>query len=645
MKLISIVVALLLLGNLSAQVPSSKNKKAEKYFAGAQHYFQAGENHRAIGELEKALQEDACYVDALLLMADIYRELRNDSLQVVYLETASKLGTEHAAKIDYVLGNTYYRQGKYDKSREHFQSFLSNSTEKNSMYPKAVEKLVQCEFALSLIENVVEFNAVSLGENVNSDFNDYWPSLTADGQTIIFTRLVGENGGSSVTGRFQEDFFISDFSDGEWQPAKPVQSLNTPDNEGAQSISADGKLLFFTACTQSGGYGSCDIYFSRNIGGTWTKPRNAGAPVNSPAWESQPSISANGEYLYFVSNRQGGVGGMDIWRCRLNDFYATGEPRWGQPQNLGETINTSGNETSPFIHADGKTLYFASDKLLGLGGFDLFYSVLTGESAWKTPVNLGYPINTHKDEQGLVVEASGTRAYYSSDRPGSNGVDIYRFDLYEQARPTPVSYVKGKVFDKKSGHPVSAQIELVDVDKDKLMGKTASDQANGEFLMCLPLGNEYAFNVSKSGYLFYSENFALKEASDANNPFYLDIALEAIEIGNTTVLRNIFFDTGKFELLETSKTELGKLVDFMEKNPKVKIEIGGHTDNVGSAELNRELSHNRAKSVYNYLINSGVEAGRLNYQGYGFSVPVAPNDSDEGRAQNRRTEFKVVSKD
>jgi outer membrane protein OmpA-like peptidoglycan-associated protein/tetratricopeptide (TPR) repeat protein len=643
MKLISTFIALLFLGSLSAQVTSTKSKRAEKYFSEAQNYFQLRENYRAIDQLERALEEDECFSEAMLLMADIYNDLGNDSLQVVYLENASKLGSGHIVKIAYVLGNAYYRLGNYVKAKENYNSFISNSTEGHALYQKAKDKLVSCDFALSLMKDAIDFDATNLGENINSDFDEYWPSLTVDGKTIIYTRLVPTTGGSQTAGRFQEDFFMSNLDENEWQLAEPMKSINTPYNEGAQSISADGKLLFFTACTQSDGYGSCDIYFSRNKAGVWTEPKNAGTPVNTSAWESQPSISANGEYLYFVSNRPGGNGGMDIWRCHLNGFFVSGDPRWGNPQNLGGIINTSGNEMSPFIHADGKTLYFASDKLMGLGGYDIFYSRLTNDTVWETPANMGYPINTHKDEQGLIVEASGVRAYYSSDRPGSKGLDIYQFDLHEKARPTPVSYVRGKVFDKSSGLPLCAQIELIDLDKNKLIAKTESCWEKGEFLVCLPLGNEYAFNVSRSGYLFHSENFALKQVRKADNPFQLDIPLNTIEVGNATVLRNIFFETGKHSLLSHSKAELGKLMDFMEKNPQVKIEIGGHTDDVGSKEFNLELSQNRAQSVYNYLVENGVGASRLSYQGYGFSVPFADNETAEGRALNRRTEFKIIS--
>ena len=643
MKLVSTFIALLFVVCLHAQDLSTSSKRAGKFFLSARNSFQLRDNYRAIDQLEQALEEDECFLEALLLMADIYNEMGNDSLQVVYLEKALLQESDKSHKITYVLGNAYYRLGKYKQAKVQYQSYLSTIEAETNYREKAKEKLISCDFALSLLKDAVELNATSLGENINTGFDEYWPSLTVDGRTIIFTRLVPINEQDQTRGHLQEDFFLSNYIDGKWQLAEPMKSINTPYNEGAQSISADGRLLFFTACTQADGYGSCDIYFSRNNGGVWSQPQNAGEAINSASWESQPSISANGEFLYFTSNRDGGKGGMDIWRCRLDGFSASGNPRWSQAQNLGTSINTNGNEMSPFIHADGQTLYFASDNQMGLGGYDIFYSRLINDTLWKTPVNMGYPINTHKDEQGLIVNAAGTRAYYSSDRPGSKGLDIYQFDLEERFRPTPVSYVKGKVFDKESGHPLCAQIELIDLDNNKLVAKTESCRERGEFLMCLPLGKAYAFNVSRKGYLFYSENFALKQVRNAENPFLLDIELNAIEIGNVAVLRNIFFETGKHELLKQSKVELGKLIDFLLNNQNIKIEIGGHTDNIGSNEFNQELSQSRAQSVYDYLIKNGVEASRLSYRGYGFSTPVESNDSASGRAENRRTEFKIIS--
>ena len=643
MKLIFTITVLFFVVGLSAQVQPSGNKRADKYFKSAQNFYQSHEEYRAIDQLEKALKEDECFLNAMLLMADIYNDLGKDSLQVYYLESALNLGSDQGRKIAYVLGNAYYRLGKYQKAKDAFQQYLAEETEALPFYNKAKEKIKYCDFALTLHRNTVDLNAINLGDEINTQYDEYWPSLTVDGKTIIFTRLAPIGDGFQQAAHLQEDFYLSNFIDGEWQPAEPMESINTPYNEGAQSISADGKLLFFTACTQIDGYGSCDIYFSRNKNGVWSKPRNAGDPINTASWESQPSISANGEYLYFTSNRKGGKGGMDIWRCRLNGFYASGNPQWSDPQNLGDSINTKGNEMSPFIHADGKTLYFASDSRLGLGGYDIYYSRLANDSIWNTPVNMGYPINTHKDEQGLIVDAAGTKAYYSSDRPGSAGLDIYEFTLNKKDRPSPVSYVQGKVYDKESGQPLCAKIELIDLDDNKLVAQTESCWERGEFLMCLPLGKEYAFNVSRKGYLFYSENFALKQVRKADNPFQMSIPLNAIEIGNTTIMRNIFFETGKYELLPHSKVELEKLIDFLKNNPLVKIEIGGHTDNIGSEEYNQILSENRARAVFNYLLKNEIEKSRLSYQGYGFSLPLASNDTANGRAKNRRTEFKIIA--
>ncbi len=643
MKLLTTIIASCLILGVNAQELSTSSKKAEKSFHNATNLFQQGANSAAIGELGKALKADADFLEAMLLMADIYNEMKQDSLQVVYLERALNLESEHTAKINYVLGNACYRMGKYQQALEAYQAFVSLESSDHPFYEKAQAKITECRFAISLYKHAVEMDAVNLGDQVNSEYNDYWPSLTVDGKTLVFTRLNPASGAASR--QYQEDFYMSAYENGAWLEAQPMQSINTSNNEGAQSISADGKLLFFTACSRSDGYGSCDIYYSRNRNGNWSIPQNAGEPVNSGAWESQPSISANGEYLYFATNRKGGKGGMDIWRCRLNGFSSSGRPQWSELENLGDSINTAGNETSPFIHADGRTLYFASDTHRGLGGSDIFYARLTGDSCWQTPVNMGYPINTHNDEQGLIVNAAGETAYFASNRLGSEGLDIYEFELHSAVRPTPVSYVQGRVFDDSTRQALCAQIELIDLANNELVAKTESCWELGEFLMCLPVGKEYAFNVSKSGYLFHSENFALKQLRKAEDPIQLDIPLSAIEIGKVSVLRNIFFEIGKFALLSQSKAELDKLIDFLTNNPQVNIEIGGHTDSIGSAEMNQELSENRAKSVYDYLVENGVGQSRLSFHGYGFTVPLATNETEEGRAKNRRTEFKVVSTD
>lgn len=622
---------------------SSGDKKAVKLFEQAKLAYEGRLFTKSLQLLDEVLEKDSCFLEVYLLKSDIFQELDSVALQVIAIEKALRLHPEKNPKLYYLLGNACFKSGQYQKAADAYRNYLQRVDDKAIFVAKARQNMARCEDAINLLNHPVPFASVNLGDQVNSVDDEYWPSLTVDGQTLIFTRLVGsrsENGQRKSLG--QEDFYTSQFRNNAWQPSEPMFSINTAYNEGAQTISSDGKLLFFTACTRNDGRGSCDIYFSRNKSGVWSVPQNAGEPVNSPVWESQPSISANGETLYFVSNRKGGKGGMDIWKCNLMGFSDSDMPVWGYPVNLGDSVNTPGNEKSPFIHSDGKTLFFASDSWPGLGGSDIFYCRQKNDSVWGHPQNIGYPINSNKDEQGLIVDASGKKAYYSSDRPGSGGMDIYSFELYPDARPEPVSYIKGRVIDEDSNRPVCARVELIDLDHSKSVIKGESCWEKGEFLMCLPLGKEYAFNVSKEGYLFYSENFQLREQKEIIDPYILEIKMKKIKIGGSVVLRNVFFNTGSYELLAESKVELQKLADFMKLNSKVVIEIGGHTDNVGTAEMNLKLSELRAREVYKYLIVSGIGEDRMSYNGYGLSQPVMPNDTPEGRALNRRTEFRII---
>jgi len=621
------------------------DKKMSKLFQQAQTAYDSKQFSKSIEILNHIIEVDSCFMDAYLMKSDIYQEIDSIIPQIKSLEAVVRISSDKSPKLYYVLGNAYYRSGLYQKAYDAYKNYLDKAGNSGTFSAKALLNKVKCEGAVNLLKRPVPFKSVNLGSNINSADDEYWPSITVDGKTIIYTRLVGS--GNKKTDHYQppqEDFYTSTFENGIWQPGKPLSSINSAYNEGAQTISTDGKLLFFTACTRNDGRGSCDIYFSRNKNGDWSAPLNAGEPVNSPSWESQPSISANGEMLYFVSNRKGGKGGMDIWRCKLKGFSAWGTPVWGKPVNLGDSVNTPGNEISPFIHSDGKTLYFASDYWPGMGGYDIFYSRQKNDSVWSSPQNIGYPINSYKDEQGLVVDASGKNAYYSSDRPGSSGMDIYSFELYPGARPSSVSYIKGKVVDEDSGEPVCAQVELIDLENTKSVIRGESCWEKGEFLMCLPLGKEYAFNVSREGYLFYSDNFQLKEKKEMIDPYVLEIKLKKIKVGGVVVLRNIFFNTASYELLPESIAELQKLIDFLNLNKTLFIQIQGHTDNIGSEEMNRKLSESRALAVNKYLVEKGIDSRRMTYAGYGFSIPISTNDTPEGRALNRRTEFLIIKK-
>jgi outer membrane protein OmpA-like peptidoglycan-associated protein len=309
---------------------------------------------------------------------------------------------------------------------------------------------------------------------------------------------------------------------------------------------------------------------------------------------------------------------------------------------LSDSINTPGSEESVFIHPDNQTLYFSSDGHPGLGGLDIFMSKRRPDGTWGKAVNLGYPINTNGDENSLIVSPDGQLAFMSSTRKdGFGDLDMYSFELYPAVRPSVVSYVKGVVVDDKTGNPLQAKFEIVDVRSGLNVMSDVSDKKKGEFLACLTTGKEYMLNVSKEGYLFYSDYFNCSDETDQQHAYKITARLKQPVAGETVVMKNIFFDNNKFDLKTESFSELNKLVAFLKSSPNVAIEIGGHTDAIGDAKLNVTLSENRAKSVYNYLIEKGIAASRLSFKGFGSTVPVADNTTEEGRAQNRRTEFKI----
>lgn len=395
--------------------------------------------------------------------------------------------------------------------------------------------------------------------------------------------------------------------------------------------------MFFTGCNRPDGLGRCDIYLSRREGKGWSKPFNLGNPVNSGSWESQPSLSADGKTLYFVSNRPGGLGSYDIWKAELKEGGG-----WTSPVNLGPAINTVYDEHSPFIHPDGETLYFASNGWPGLGNKDIFIS-RKNKTGWQKPENLGYPINTFGEESGLFVNSNGKTAFFSAEKPeGFGGMDIYSFNLPEKLRPSLVTYVKGMVFDKKTNEPLDAQIKIENIQTDELVYDDFSDSENGEFLATMPTGKRFALTIEKEGYLFYSANFSLDKPALADKPFSIRVPLEKLETGAMVVLNNVFFDTNKFNLLSESKIELQHLINFLNKNKTVHIRIEGHTDNVGDKKANQLLSENRAKAVYNYLISNKINPERLLFKGYGDNKPIADNATANGRQNNRRTEFTIV---
>jgi len=630
---------------------STTSKKAIKNFEEAITSFDMRMDIEAEKYLKKAIDIDSNFIEAYTVLADMYSNNKRPKEAIKYYKKALEKNANFFPNNYNSLGEEQLKLGLYADAKESFSSFLKTNIKNPNLKRKAQRNLGNAEFAVYATKHPVPFNPENLGKAVNTKYMEYLPTLTADGQMLIVTVCKPDDttrtDNDNMKGQ-HEDFYSSKNINGVWQKRTNVGApINTVGNEGAQCISPDGQILFFTSCEEGPGqyaggrkgYGSCDIFFSQKVGDTWGKPQNIGQPINSNDWDTQPSISSDGNTLYFVSSRKGGKGGGDLWMSTLNK-----QGYWGIPQNLGDSINTEFEEGSPFIHPDNQTLYFCSMGHTGMGGSDLFLSRKNKDGKFGKPINLGYPINTAGKESSLIVSTDGKKAYYSSLREGGFGLDdIYSFDLPQALRPQATSYFKGRVFDKLTGKGLEARFELVDLLTGQTITESYSNSSNGDFLVCLPTNKNYLMNISKNGYLFYSENFELTGANtNVTNPFVMDVPLTPIKAGEKVVLKNVFFNTGSFELKDESKNELQKLVSFLNKNATIKIEIAGHTDNVGAKDKNQILSENRAKAVVDFLIANKIDATRLKYRGYGDTQPLVDNSTEQNKATNRRTEFKIV---
>ncbi len=614
---------------------SSSNQQAVELYQKATESYERYDNESAIKYLEQGIKKDSKFIEAYLMLSQVYQEMRLIDKAIDAANRAIALNPDFFPNIYFNLGNLSLYKGDYQQSLTNYNRFLTYSSIKPQTKKRAEKFKASCEFAIKALQNPVPFNPMNLGPNINSPYDEYWPSLSADENTLIVTENIPKDSSiNQIVHNRQEDFFITHRNpDGSWEPKKQMgKPLNTPFNEGAQSITSDGKKMYFTVCR-----GVCYIFSSEiTPDGTWSTPTRLSTINSNKFSNKQPSISPDGRTLYYVSNRPGGYGNFDIWKTTLKD-----DGTWQEPVNLGDTINTEGNEQSPFIHFDNQTLYFASDGHIGMGGLDLFISKQSADGKWSTPKNLGYPINTYRDEDGLIVNARGTMAYYSSDRDTLNGRDIFSFELDSSIRPVPSSYLTGTIKDAESDFPLTANFSLVDLGSEHEIMKSVSE-ADGTYLVCIPTEKSYALYTSATGYLFYSDHFNLKGEHSIDKPFRKDIALDPIRVNRIIQMRNIFYETDSYELKPESKVELNKLLDFLSANKTIRIEIGGHTDSQGDDAYNQKLSENRAKSVVDYLIAHQIAPDRAKWVGYGKTKPIADNQTDEGRALNRRTEVKII---
>jgi outer membrane protein OmpA-like peptidoglycan-associated protein/tetratricopeptide (TPR) repeat protein len=614
--------------------PSRVHPKAAALYEEAIEKASNDQFQEGIQLLRKSIGIDPVFMDAYLSIAGMFSEMKNYDSSIAFYEKALTLDTLYFRHYNLTYSINLAGAGKFEQALKTVDKFLSISVLNEKSRQSGLQRKKNYEFALQDLakhrNNSYQYAPKNLGDEVNSAHAEYFPSLTFDGKTLVFTRrLNGTN----------EDLFSSSANGkSAWSNATPLAGdLNTRMNEGASTISQDGQWLIFTGCNFPNSQGSCDLFLSVLGPQGWSAPQNLGNDINSEFWESAPSLSPDKQELYFASRRLEGFGGSDLFVARR-----LSNGRFGPPQNLGPTINTAADESTPFMHADNETLYFTSNGLPGYGGDDLFKTKKTGVNRWSLPENLGFPINTIEDEGSLVIAADGKTAYYAGNRADTKGsIDLYSFELREDVRPAVALQIKGTVYDRKTGKKLPSLVELSDLALNLPACKVETDES-GNYRITLAGNKPYAFNVSRKGYLFYSQRVEMP-AIKADTIPVIDIALQPLEPGASITLNNVLFESKSYNLLPESSSELDRVLQLLKENPALKIEVEGHTDNVGTETDNQKLSQARARAVLYYLSLKGIGLERMSSKGYGSTKPVADNKTEAGRSLNRRTELKVTS--
>ncbi|HSO88659.1 MAG TPA: OmpA family protein [Draconibacterium sp.] len=629
-KLLFVLVLLFFGFEMNAQT----NKKVEDLYAEAQKQFSTKNYSGTIKICKQILSSEPGFKDAHLLLADVYSNLDSVNLEILHLNKAGEIGREW--DVVFRLGEAHYKKGDYSEALRYYNIYSDYKYIPEKRQFLLACKIASCRFTM---QPLYDSQVITPQKTGNTATEEFWPVTSADGKKLVFKRLINDRKQLQ-----DQEAYKAEPDSAIWDIANLLNDTIAFYNEGMKTLSDSSKIMFFTACDHPGGLGSCDIYFIKFEGGKWSAPVNAGSPLNSEYWEGQPSFSTEGQLLYFSSDRSGGKGKKDIWKSELLGFSDDGLPKWKEPVNLGNAINTTGDEISPFIYENKHYFYFASDGLPSIGGMDLYSAEIDNLGNITNLKNLGYPINTHYDDDGLTLSYICDTTYFSSSRQTEKGMEIFAFNLDRGLATSPVAYVKVKVTDLKTKKPVVAAVKLESQPFNTSRFQSQDTDENGETMFCIQLNRNYAFTVSEPGYLFNSRFLNQSKVNSLSEPQVLDIELEPIEVGAEVQLYNIYYETDSFRILPQSESELQNLVTFLKNNSVLKIEIQGHTDSSGNAEANQILSQRRAKSVVEYLTRNGINTNRLKFGGYGDKVPIASNETVEGRMLNRRTTIKILEK-
>ena len=612
-------------------------------------YPEKNKDKKLVKKIEKLIEKRSYYdaIDALqnTNQAAVFFELKAEILwrsgDFFNAETqalkAIELCTDNFPKAYYFLGEIAYKRKDYVNADIYLKKAI-NLQIGDPYYSDAIMLYENAKILAQIINNPVKFNP-QIVKGISTQDDEYLPIISPDQELSFFTRRSDKMSLQDITTTTIEEFVFSKKINGDFEVGQALTyPFNLESNEGGASITIDNKILYYTKCIRDNkGYNNCDIYYVNRENGAWSNVQEFPKNISKiDSWESQPTVSSDGKTILFSSDRSGGYGKMDLYEIsKVNDT-------WTSAKNLGSTINSNENEKSPYLHTDGKTLFFASTNFPSLGGFDIFYSRKDSLGNWQKPINIGYPINTVADEISLFVSTDGNQAYFASNNlNGIGGWDIYSFGLYEGAKPERVLFLKGDLLDENKQIIEDVDLEIKNLTTQEI---TTIKVDAGTYVSSLTLAkdDDVLITIKKEGFAFNSTYISTEDTS-FNSPSALNFEMQSLEQGKSFSIENIYFDNNSYELKRATNEILIEFAKYLEVNNTLIIEINGFTDNVGNQADNQLLSENRAKAVRDLILLQGISEKRVFYNGFGESSPITSNDTEKGRGQNRRTEFKIIS--
>ena len=615
----------------------------------AQEKFpEKGKGKRMMKKIEKLIEKKAFYaaLGEMPITNDftVFRALKSEILwRKGDFFNAETEGLNAIADCPDIFPKVYYFLGEIAFDRKDYVNadfYLKKSIALgigDPYYSDAIMLYEKAKVLSEIIVNPVSFNP-NIVTGISTEFDEYLPIISPDQELSFFTRRSDKSSFSSITNTSVEEFVSSRKVKGKFEEGKALTyPFNLESNEGGASITIDNKVLYYTKCIRNKkGYNNCDIYFVNREDYGWSEVQTFSGEISkSDSWESQPTVSPDGKTIIFASDRLGGYGKIDLYEVN----YVNG--KWTDPMNLGSAINSNEHEKSPYLHTDGKTLFFASTNFPSIGGFDIFYSRKDSLGSWQKPQNIGYPINSIADEISLFVSTDGNTAYFASNQlEGVGGWDVYSFPLHDGAKPERVLFLKGELMDGSGQVLEDVELEIKNINTNEI---TIVKVEAGTYVSSLTLAkdDDVLITVKKEGFAYNSTYISANDTA-FSSPKNLNIALESLENGKSFNLSDIYFETNSYQINAMAQEVLLEFSVYLKVNQNMVIEINGFTDDVGNDIANQLLSENRAKAVYDMLVANGLAKNRLSYNGYGELFPVADNTTKKGRANNRRTEFRIV---